>query len=67
MARPKASKVFVEVVQYGKKDRVVKRLGPMSERMADKTDDGLNINLNHEKFFTRIVPEGPDELGEPVS
>lgn len=57
MSSSTSSQFYVEVVQYGKNGggRVVKRLGPMSERKADKVDDGLNRNLNHEKFFTRIV------------
>ena len=46
---------YVEVVKYP--DEVVKRLGPMSERKADRVDGGLNINLNHENFYTRIVED----------
>lgn len=45
---------YVEVVEYGT-DKVVKQLGPMSERKADRVDDGLNINLDHDKYYTRIV------------
>ena len=45
---------WVEVVAY-EKDVVVKRLGPMSQWKAEKVDGGLNINLAHERFFTRIV------------
>jgi hypothetical protein len=49
---------YVEIVQYaeeGEDEKVVKRSGPHSERRADKIDDGLNINLNHERFYTRVV------------
>lgn len=45
---------FVEIVRY-ENEEVIERRGPFSERRADKIDDGLNINLNHEEFFTRIV------------
>jgi hypothetical protein len=52
---------YVEIVEIvDGKDNVVKRMGPMSKRKAEKVDGGANINLNHEKFFTRIV-EGSDE------
>lgn len=63
MASLKAPQVFVEVVERtGPRTHVVvKRLGPMSERKADKVDGGLNINLNHDKFFTLIVPASTDE------
>ena len=37
------------------KERVEKSLGPYaSEHLADKADMGVNRNLNHERFFTRI-------------
>lgn len=32
-----------------------RRMGPMSERKAEKVDRGASINLNHEKYYTRIV------------
>lgn len=47
---------FVEIVRYrNPTDEVVKRMGPMSRTKAEKVDDGANINLNHELFYTRIV------------
>ncbi len=34
----------------------VETLGPYaSATLADKADDGVNRNLNHDRFFTRIV------------
>ena len=33
---------------------VVKTLQANSERAADRIDDGININLNHEKFHTVV-------------
>lgn len=47
---------YVEVVEYATEE-VVKQLGPNSEWRANKIDDGMNINLNHERYFTRIVSE----------
>ena len=28
---------------------------PKGERMANKTEDGININLDHERFYTDLV------------
>lgn len=49
-------KWFVEVVEYGT-DTVIERIDCKSEKGAERTDDGVNINLNHEQYFTRIVSE----------
>jgi hypothetical protein len=50
---------YVEIVSYpneeSEEESVVERRGPFSERKADRVDDGLNINLNHEAYYTRIV------------
>jgi hypothetical protein len=46
--------LYVEIVNT-KTGEVVKRMGPMSERSADRVEDGANINLNHAEYFTRIV------------
>jgi len=50
-------KWFVEVVDYDAEENAppVKRLGPMDERKADKTEMGLNRQLNHDQYFTRMV------------
>jgi hypothetical protein len=53
--------VYVEVVsfvddEHYRNGEVVKRMGPMSEWKAEKVEGGLLINLNYEKFFTRVVP-----------
>ena len=45
---------YVEIVALVSGE-VVKRMGPMSERKADKIESGASINLNHEEYFTRIV------------
>ena len=44
---------YVEIIEY-KSEEVVKCMGPMSEHKADRVDDGVNINLNHEEFYTLI-------------
>lgn len=48
---------YVEIRPYteDEKDPGFRRMGPFSERLADKVDDGVNINLNHGKYYTRIV------------
>lgn len=51
---------YVEIVN-SKTEEVVERLGPMPQRKADRTEDGVNINLNHIEFFTRIVPAEAEE------
>ena len=45
---------IVEIVKY-EGGEVIKRFSPMSERQAERVDDGININLNHEEYYTRIV------------
>jgi hypothetical protein len=45
---------YVEIVKSSSGE-VVKRMGPMPERTAEKVEIGASINLNHEEFFTRIV------------
>ena len=45
---------FVEIRQY-EEYKVIERMGPYSERQADKIDSGVNINLNHEKYYTMVV------------
>ena len=48
---------FVEIVTH-ETQTVLKRIDAgKSERTADKCEDGVNINLNHEAFYTRIVAE----------
>lgn len=44
----------VEVIEYYT-GNIVKTLEAKSERAADRIDDGININLDHDAFFTRVV------------
>jgi hypothetical protein len=46
--------VWVEIVEMGTEE-VASRMGPMSEHRAERVERGASINLNHEKFYTRIV------------
>lgn len=52
-------KLAIEVVEYDTKI-VVKTLGPYdTPKRAAMADTGLNRNLNHDKFYTRIVRASP--------
>jgi hypothetical protein len=46
--------VYLEIVEYGT-DEVVKRMDVTnkSERLIERIERGVNINLNHNEFFTR--------------
>ena len=47
---------FVEIVETAT-DKVIKRMGPMSEVKAERVESGASINLDHDNFFTRMVKE----------
>ncbi len=51
-----STKFWVEIVKLEGAE-VVKRMGPMSERRAEKVENGALINLNHDAYFTRTVDE----------
>ena len=59
-----SSGYYAEIVEFTT-DKIVKRMGPMSERRAFKACYGAAINLDHEKFYTRVVCE--EEKGVEVS
>ena len=48
------TKYLIEVIDY-QTNEVVKTMETTSQRQADRIEDGLNINLNHDAFFTRTV------------
>lgn len=50
----------VEVVEDAS-GKVVKRMGPMPKRKAERVDTGVRINLDHDRFSTRVVQ---DDQGE---
>ena len=49
----------VEVVSYDTGE-VVRTLGPMLQHKADRVDAGMQHNLDHEHYYTRVmeVPNG---------
>lgn len=51
-------KYIVEIVSF-ETGEVAKRIECETERKAERVDGGININLNHEKYYTRIVPVSP--------
>jgi hypothetical protein len=48
---------YIEIVEY-ETDQVVHRVDvtDKSERHAERVMDGVDRNLNHEKFYTRFSP-----------
>ena len=45
---------YVDIIAFAD-EKTVKRLGPFtSERKARKVCDGAEINMDHDRFFTRI-------------
>lgn len=51
---------YIEIVSY-ETGKVEKRMGPMPESKADQVETGLNRNLNHERYFTRVVEDKPQQ------
>ena len=47
---------FVEVREF-KTRQVIKRVGPMLKRKADKVQRGMDINLDHSKYYTTQVTQ----------
>ena len=47
----------VVIIEYAT-DKVEKTIECINDRSADKVDAGLQINLNHEKFYTLIKKPG---------
>jgi len=43
------------VIKSYETDEIVKEINCSSERQAEKVDDGININLDHEKYYTEII------------
>ena len=56
-------KYIVQIKQYTD-DKVFKEFGPFDDkRLAEKCDDGININLNHEYCYTVIVEKPHPKTG----
>lgn len=52
---------FIVVIRHqhdGKPEEIVDTRGPHPRWKAEKIDGGMNINLNHEHFYTMIFTEG---------
>lgn len=47
-------------------EEVIKRLGPMSERKAERVERGMLINMNHEDYYTQITIDPHTENGNTV-
>lgn len=47
---------YVEIVKTST-DEVVKIMGPMNERSAERVLAGASINLNHDEYSVRIIQE----------
>jgi hypothetical protein len=61
-AMPTPTEWWVEVVPHAKDGRT-HRMGPFaSERTAERCESGVERNLNHEQFYTRVT-SGP--AGKP--
>lgn len=54
----------IEIVDHDTYE-VVKTLRVHGLRHAHKTEDGMNRNLNHSRYFTRIIAETSDEGAAP--
>jgi len=53
--REQSELFLVEIVKYGE-TKPERQMGPATMRAALKIQHGADINLNHEEYFTRIVP-----------
>lgn len=47
---------YVEIINH-KTQEIEKKMGPFSERKANQIYNGVNINLNHDKFYTIIAKD----------
>ena len=55
---------YVEVRRFGTEE-VIKRMGPQGEHAAERLERSLSNNLNHEEYYTFLVPEDDsDEEGD---
>ena len=48
------SEQWVVLVVEDATGKVVQTLGPRDLRTAERIEDGVNINLNHKRFHTRL-------------
>ncbi|MEM9773320.1 MAG: hypothetical protein AAF902_01985 [Chloroflexota bacterium] len=55
---------YFAVVALWENGYFVKKLGPFSEKKARKLSDGIDINLNHDKYFCHADDIDKDDRGE---
>ncbi|MEK5060977.1 MULTISPECIES: hypothetical protein [unclassified Paenibacillus] len=50
--------MFNVVIKAWKNDEVIETITkePVSERSAERIERGVNINLNHDEYYTEVVP-----------
>lgn len=53
--------VFVEVLENAT-GKIVKRLGPMPVRKAERIESGMDANLDHENYHVRIREQSPNDV-----
>lgn len=56
MKEDQKTRKYIEVIRYSDKE-VVKRMdvSDKNDRAIDRIDSGININMNHEEYYTMIV------------
>ena len=49
-------KKYLEIIEFGTNE-VVKRtdVSSLTERGVQRMENGMNINLNHDKYFTKLT------------
>ena len=49
-------KTKIQIIEF-KGDKIVKTIDVTgkTERTVDKIEDGININLNHSEYYTKVV------------
>jgi hypothetical protein len=59
-------KTYLEVVAFDG-NKVVKRIDvtDKSEHQIERVEDGMNINLNHEAYFTRVKEYDTEQPLQP--
>ncbi len=55
-----AKNYYVQIIKYSTGQRL-ERFGPYSGQKAEKVDTGINVNLDHESFYTLVGTK--EELG----
>ena len=48
------TKYYIEIIEHIT-ENIVKKMGPFIKNKAEKIEDGVNINLNHDLYYTRLV------------